>query len=88
MPNNAVGIARVVIQRVPAFTTLQNDSDIAITAVIFQRPALIGIVGAVKQVDCFTIFYSTIFVIAQNIHILTCCHILQLIVVVKFVCHL
>lgn len=38
--------------------------------------------------NCFTVFYGTILVIAQNIHILTCCHILQLIVVVKFVCHL
>ena len=88
VPNDAIGVSRIIVQRVPSFTPLQNNSNIAIAAEIFQRPALIRIVCTAKKVNCFTVFYGTILVIAQNIHILTCCHILQLIVVVKFVCHL
>lgn len=87
VPNDAIGVSRIIVQRVPAFAPLQNNSDIAIASEIFQRPTLIRVVRAVEKVNRFTVFYSTILVIAQDVHVFTCSYVLNLVVMVEFVCH-
>jgi hypothetical protein len=87
VPNDAIGVSRIIVQRVPAFAPLQNNSDIAIASEIFQRPTLIRVVRAVEKVNRFTAFYSTILVIAQDVHVFTRSYVLNLVVMVEFVCH-
>ena len=88
MPDNAVGVAHIVVQRIPALAALQHDPHIPAAAVVFQSPALVGVVGPREQVDRLTIFDGAVLMVAQDVHILPGLHVLQFIVVVEFVSHL
>ena len=48
---------------------------------------LIRVVRAVEKVNRFTVFYGTILVIAQDVHVFTRSYVLNLVVMVEFVCH-